>query len=727
MDKLSLFRRIAICVYGLLIVVMAVATVSEQAAGSSAVYGSWWFVALWAILAVSASTYIFLRHLVRRPVVLCLHAGLLLILAGAMASHCLGQNGSMHLRIGESADSLPISVRLDRFEVLNYPGTPTPMDFVAHLSFIHSGSDSSSDVVSMNNVAEHDGYRFYQAGYDDDGLGARLMFVHDPVGIGLTYAGYAVLFLSVVLILVLPNEGFRRQLRKLASFTSLSAVLLFVSSCSAGSDVPEPKALPRDVAANFCNMAVLYNGRICPMQTVAHDFTVKLTGKDSYRGLSAEQVMTGWLLFPTSWARQPMLKVKGRARSIAGNSSSRASYDDFFASSGYKLESLMRDIRAGRDVDGARSIEEADEKLQIIHSLKSGDMLRMFPYRDAESGSLRWFSQGSQLPESMSQQEWLFVRKSFSVMSEMAVTADYESLDYTVSKIRQFQQNVAGDALPSHARFKAEKFYNNFNFTRPVAMGLLTVGILSFLPFVLLWSRRMPIPRVLRVTMFSVLALVALYLAAYISLRWFVSMHVPLTNGYETMQFMSLCVMALTLVLHRKFPLVLPMGFVLSGLTMLVSMLGQANPKISALVPVLASPLLSLHVCVIMLAYSLLAFMMMNGIASLLVRRSDAVSHLADVSRLLLYPAVGCLAVGIFVGAIWANQSWGRYWGWDPKEVWALITMMIYAAPLHPSLAPALQRPRPFNLFCVVAFLCVLMTYFGVNFFLGGLHAYANS
>ncbi|MCQ2246446.1 MAG: cytochrome c biogenesis protein CcsA [Bacteroidaceae bacterium] len=191
---------------------------------------------------------------------------------------------------------------------------------------------------------------------------------------------------------------------------------------------------------------------------------------------------------------------------------------------------------------------------------------------------------------------------------------------------------------------------------------------------------------------------------------------------------MALCSLVITLCLQNKFILMMPFGFLLAGLTLLVSMMGESNPQITPLMPVLASPLLSIHVCVIMLAYSLLAFCLFNGITALCLQKMmhhNQIEQLHRISHLMLYPALFLLAAGIFIGAIWANVSWGRYWGWDPKEVWALITFMVYAMALHNKSIKWFCKPLHFHLYMVMAFLCVLITYFGVNFLLGGMHSYA--
>ena len=207
------------------------------------------------------------------------------------------------------------------------------------------------------------------------------------------------------------------------------------------------------------------------------------------------------------------------------------------------------------------------------------------------------------------------------------------------------------------------------------------------------------------------------------ALRWYIGGRVPLSNGYETMQFLALATLLLACLLRRRFPFTLPFGFLLSGFALLVSYLGQMNPQITPLMPVLVSPWLSSHVSLIMMSYALFAFMMLNGVLALCVRREAL--RLMLLSRLLLYPAVFFLGAGIFLGAIWANVSWGHYWSWDPKEVWALVTFMVYAVPFHAGSLPRLRKPLFFHVYMMVAFLTVLMTYFGVNYVLGGMHSYA--
>lgn len=216
------------------------------------------------------------------------------------------------------------------------------------------------------------------------------------------------------------------------------------------------------------------------------------------------------------------------------------------------------------------------------------------------------------------------------------------------------------------------------------------------------------------------------YMTFLLGLRWIIGGHLPMSNGFETMQTMGWISLLMTLIFFRRLPMLRPLGLIVAGLALLVAAMGESNPAVSPLMPVLASPLLSLHVLLVMTSYALFAVMMLDSVVAFF-RRNDReeVTRLADFSTLLLYPAVFALGAGIFIGAVWANQSWGRYWGWDPKETWALITFIIYALPLHSASFGRFRSPRTLNIYYFFAFIAVLMTYFGVNYLLSGLHSYA--
>ncbi|MBR4267530.1 MAG: cytochrome c biogenesis protein CcsA [Bacteroidales bacterium] len=273
----------------------------------------------------------------------------------------------------------------------------------------------------------------------------------------------------------------------------------------------------------------------------------------------------------------------------------------------------------------------------------------------------------------------------------------------------------------SESKVKAEIVYNKINFAKILFMVNLTIGFLAFFVMIFAKDVKEKFWKVLRILL--ILSLVIDF-CGY-CLRWYVSDRIPIGNGYETMLFMSLIIMLLAVIFGKKIKVLTPFGFLISGFTLLVAWLGQRNPQITPLMPVLNSPILSAHVSTIMIAYSLLSFTFFNGIFSLFIKNDEKVDQLAVLSKIMLYPAEILLGIGIFLGAVWANISWGRYWSWDPKETWALITFMIYAVGFHRVDLKFLQNNRKLHIFFVIAFSTVLMTYFGVNYFLGGMHSYA--
>ncbi|MDL2319610.1 cytochrome c biogenesis protein CcsA [Alistipes sp. OttesenSCG-928-B03] len=746
---MKLSKRLAFSLLGCIIAVLVAATVIEKMYGTpfvvQKIYGSWWFVALWAMFAIAALCYMVKQKLQRRRGVFAMHLAFVLILVGALVTYIHGKQGVVHLRENESAYSfaerdggaeiqLPFSISLDDFEVVYYPGTPSPMDYVSRVTVADDNGERVSGEVSMNSIFSYRNYRFYQSGYDEDGLGATLSVSYDPAGIAVTYTGYGLLLVSIIAFFFLPDTKFKKLLRKTRMRkAAVIAVLLLSGQAAFAAGAPDrlPKALPREVAEKFGDMYVLYNDRICPLQTLAKDFTTKLYGKPSYRGMTPEQVFTGWMFFYSDWKAEPMIKTKGGGvRSLLGIDGRYAALDDFIDGyNQYKLDDAVYRIRHGEDASGAKGVEEADEKYNIIRFLYSGKMFRIFPHGNAD-GTVEWFSQGDDLPADIDDRKWVFIKKTQDYIHEMVVRHDYEGLAVTLGKIKEYQRNEAEGVLPSDGRFRAEKLYNRFTYTRVLAMGCSAVGIVAFIFWCVSMALGRRVGRKVYVPLNVLLVLVWAYLTANIALRWIVGGHIPLSNGYETMQFMAWCSLIVAFVLRRR-SMFLPFGFLLCGLTLMVSMFGESSPRITQLVPVLSSPLLSLHVVVIMIAYSLFAFMMFNGVAALIIggyRRQgwkQQVERLQTMSRILLYPALFCLVAGIFVGAVWANVSWGRYWGWDPKEVWALITMLVYSLAVHTGSLPVFRRPMFFHVFCIVAFLTVLITYFGVNFVLGGMHSYA--
>lgn len=682
-------KRLLIAVYICLVCLLAIATFLEQACGTDFVekyiYHTFWFCCLWGILAALAVMALIRRQLWKHLPTLLLHGSFLVILAGAMLTFVGSRKGYVHLTVGNKVGSfveqesgrridLPFTLLLDSFRVEHYPGTEAPADYVSHIRILRSGQDtdsaSCSRSVSMNRILSEQGFRFYQSSFDEDKRGSWLTVNYDPWGIGATYAGYVLLGISMIGLLFSHGGEFRRLMNHpLLRKGGVFCLLLLAGSMQVqGRTLP---ALSIRQADSLAYEQVIYHDRVVPFNTLARDFVVKLTGRPSYAGLTPEQIIGGWLLRPDVWQYEPMIYIKNRELCRLLNlKTPYASVADLFDGQRYRLQ----DFWQGRQETGRKmsplekAIVETDEKVGLILMLQKGTLIRPLP----KDGSVK------PLP---------------------------------LSKIR------------------AELIYNRIPFSKCLFMFNLTVGLLAFFHLVYCglrhsseWSGLLR-----RINRFLVVALYAAFLFQLFGygLRWYVGGRIPLSNGYETMQFMALCTLVLACLFRRRFPFTVPFGFLLSGFALLVAHLGQMNPQITPLMPVLVSPWLSMHVSLIMMSYALFAFIMLNGILALCIRRHERMLML--LSRLLLYPANFFLGAGIFMGAVWANVSWGRYWAWDPKEVWALITFLVYGMAFHSKSLSAFRRPLFFHIYMIAAFLTVLMTYFGVNYVLGGMHSYANA
>ena len=703
-------KTLSIAIYVVLIVVLAAATVVERLYGTTAahqfIYSAPWFYSLWAVLAMGGVYAIFRTRMWHRPVTLLLHVSFLVILLGALLTSLFSRQQALHLRQGETSTSeLPFRVTLQRFQLLTYPGTDRPQDYVSHITYA-DGSERGSYTISMNHIFSRDGYRLYQTSYDEDLRGTWLTVKYDPWGVSVTYTGYALLFLSMILLLLHPKGTFRKLLKESMSKGALVLQLMFSLSASAVPvnvlrqglgeqssepvpvNVPVPVNTPRAItperADTLARKQVVYNGRIAPLRTLALDFCQKVTGKRSFGGLSAQQLMLSIMLYPDDWKHVRLIKVEDETlRHSLGIEGRYASMTDFFNPDGtYRMSALYQRHKSTDDAM-EKAILKVDERCALIVMLLRGELIQPVP-------------QGVERP------------------SEALVTAEliYDAAPWSlILFIASFILAILS-LLPF--------IFKSSNALRAGSKGSRVQRVLSLTSLTSLTSKLFPFP--------LTLSLATLYL-----LRWVIQGHIPLSNGYETMLFIALISsLFATFTSFRSHSLLSSLALIVTAFTLLVSHLSFMSPEMTPLMPVLQSPLLSIHVSVIMCAYALFALITLLSVVGLLSshfsRFAGAHSELPPlrgIEGVLLYPAVFLLTTGIFLGAIWANVSWGTYWSWDPKETWALITLMIYAVPLHAESMPQFRNPRFYHLYMIFAFLSVLTTYFGVNYLLGGMHSYA--
>ena len=467
-------KRISFGCLIIMMVTLAAATVVEKIHGTQ-VARAWFydniaFVALWAAIAVSGLCYILLRGMWKRPSVLLLHLALLVILGGAGITWFTALHGKMQAVNGQAVNvfmsndgkqhTLPFTVRLQSFDIQTYPGTPAPMDFISRIQVVDGDGRATDGTVSMNKVFSHRGYRFYQSGYDAEGRGAIFTVAHDPWGIGVTYAGYGLLLVGMIGVLLDRRTAFRALLKHPALKRGIAGICLLIAGVSTAN--AQPGTLPRDVAERMGDLYILHNNRICPFQTFARQFTAKLYGKTSYKGLTAEQVASGWIFYYDDWKNEPIIKIKNsKVKHLLGIEGKYASLEDFYrtVSSG-AMQQAIDSLQAIDDQATIRALGEADERYQIANMVAAGTMVKLFPLN--HGGKLEWYSHGSlDIPHDIDDGKWLFLRGGMDYLYEMVASQDWKSANQFITKLKKYQVKECGAMLPSDAAFKSEKMYNS--------------------------------------------------------------------------------------------------------------------------------------------------------------------------------------------------------------------------------------------------------------------------
>lgn len=752
-------KKIIFILYILVLVCMAAATIVEKSQGTDYAhahyYGAWWFILIWAVLAALGAFYIIKRK-VKCASTLALHLSFIIILAGALLTHISAKRGMIHLRIGQPTDTymaqdeeqgmkeekLPFSLCLQKFEAKMHDGTNAVADYSSKFTVI-DGDDKSEGEVSMNNIYSHRSYRLYQSSYDEDGKGSVLAINADPYGIPVTYTGYALLFISLVWMLFDPKGGYRKLLKspllkKGALITALILSMGNIQTLHAESATGnlQNAVLPKETAEKFGELHILYNDRICPVQTFALDFCKKIYGARSYQGLTAEQVLSGWVFYGNTWTNEPFIKIKSGEMKTAMNLPDYASLNTFFnrEMGGYTIGQYVQEYYNGQQDKFHQQAADIDDKIRIIMELREGVSLKVLPYTFTKNvkatkdhsfikaGTTTWFSPVDKLPQAVEHQHALYIKNVFSLLNGDVKAGNTSRVNEFFVKMKKYQEVSSGNSLPTATQYKAERINNAFPFATILFMANLTLGFIALFYTIYRMTKKREI-KALNIALPILLGVSFFALTFGLALRWIISGNIPMSNGYESMLTVAWFVMLISILMQLRIRIVMVFGFLISGFFLQVSHINQMDPAIGQMMPVLNSPLLSIHVSIIMMSYALLSLTFICGIMGICMRFHG--EELQALSRIFLYPALTTMGFGIFIGAIWANVSWGNYWSWDSKETWALITFMIYAVVVHTQSLSVFRKPLVYHIYITLAFLSIAMTYFGVNYFLTGMHSYA--
>lgn len=622
----------------------------------------------------------------KSPFTLLIHIALAVITAGAIVTHYCGIQGKVTLydggkptyefekSSGPGEGKFPFGVKLEKAEVDFYPGTTTAMNY---RSLLKAGDESVE--VSMNHVGEIDNWRFYQSGMAADS--STLSVSYDPWGTGITYIGYLLLGIGMTGFFFQRKTLWKALMKQGGKAAVFVAVLMFCPLSGKSTTINGLPAMQAPLAANLGKAYVYWNERVCPIQTMAKDVCYKLYGTDSYKRMSAEQVLSGWLFYYETWLR------------------------DYHSQS------------ASNQNDNTKSMAE---KEALVRWLGTGEAFKIYPYHTA-SGDMEWLSLTGKRPSQMSMEQWKFMQRTMPRIQELLLEGNNIQANEVVSELIEGQRLYAGAAyLPSEARMNAERYYNQL--ARP-GYAAAVILLLSLLYFYISLKYGGVSNKYLRLALTTALGAMSIYTLGLIGVKWWIGGHIPLSNGPETMMFMGLISLLGSLAQRRG--LIRGSLLLVSAMAWFVAAMGGKTPQIGMLMPVLASPLLSIHVMLVMTSYSLFMLMAILSATALCIKDKSRQKELCRINRIILTPSVFLLAAGIFVGAVWANQSWGRYWGWDPKETCALAMMLIYSVPLHWSKIKQFRKPKFLHLYLLIAVISVAFTYFGANYLLPGLHSYA--
>ena len=649
------------------------------------------------------------------------------------------------LSYGSKRTLLPFYLRLNDFVLERYPGSNSPSGYKSDVLLIDKEKNVEKPfVIFMNNILKYKGYRFYQSSFDNDEKGTILSVNHDRAGMIVTYTGYALLFLFIILSLISKNSQFR-NIKPGAWYSPLrkgAAAVLFFMIISGLTSANAQKLIPgKDGSDEFGKVLVQdQKGRTKPLFTLSNDILRKVTKENKFEGYTSMQVFLGLYFDFDNWKDVPLIRVSNkdlqRKIGIIGN---LAAFSDLVTLEGNGVYKLSEAVNAAYAKSASernktdKEVMKVDERVNILYMIYKGDFMKIFPLKD---GTHNWGSAEEAIKNAASKEDSLYLKNIFTLLSESLQTNNTVNARKITESISGYQERFSGYSLPSETKTKAEILYYKLGIFEKLFPFYATAGLIMLIGLVIMVIRGSR-KNSLLVKMLGWLIFGGfLFHTIGLSMRWYIAGHSPMSNGYESLIFISWVTILAGIIFSRKSAFALPATAVLAGMTLMVAHLSFMDPEITNLVPVLKSYWLTLHVSVITGSYGFLGFGAILGLITMILlalsnrrnqeRISNTIDELTIINFKTLTIGLYFLTIGTFLGAVWANESWGRYWGWDPKETWSLITIIVYAFVIHSRMIPGMKDIFSFNLFSLFGFSSVLMTYFGVNYYLSGLHSYAS-
>ncbi|MGF7140545.1 cytochrome c biogenesis protein [Roseimarinus sediminis] len=721
------------------------------------VYNATWFEVVLALLTINITGSMFYHRAFswKKITVPLFHLSFVLVMIGAMFTRYTGVEGSVYIREGEKSNvvelidqggalELPFHLHLDDFELERYPGSNSPSSYSSYVTVEDQELEQAFQYhIYMNHILIYRGWRFFQTSYDQDEKGTVLTASHDTIGTPLTYAGYFLTIATLFLSLFMPGTFFRKQLRKLGSMGTLVLLLLIPLFGFSNKPIDESKVIDKAQAHEFGEVVVQdYKGRMKTMNTLSSEFMRKLYGAEQLDGLSSDQVILSMITWPEYWATVPLLKVKNKevARELQIDGK-HLSFTGLFSRDGKYIMAGPVD-KAFQTPEAQRSKTDQsflklDDKANILHAFLTGDAMALFPIEGAENN--KWYTHHDAALQAKASDDSLFLTHILPLyidaLKQGKSSGDFSQADSYLEAIKNYQQKEGSEVVLSPSQIKAELFYNRSHLFERLENSFALTGFIMLLLFFIFILRGKGFPHLIFNIFFVLSIVLLLFTIVGIALRWYIGGYIPISNSFEVMIFLSGVVLLAGLLVSRKQPVALALSLILAYAFLFVASMNNGNPEIGNLVPVLKSYWLSIHVAVITSSYALFALVMMLALLNLTLylfaspsrfeRLLVKTGQLNALINVMMTIGLYLLTIGTILGGIWANESWGRYWGWDPKETWALISIFVYAFVAHMRFIPSMKDEFWFNMASFWAFASILMTFFGVNYFLAGLHSYA--
>jgi len=684
---------------------------------------------------------------------------------------------------GSKAYVLPFKIKLNDFIAQKYPGTEKSFSSFESQVTVQDSVAPFDARIFMNNVLDYKGYRFFQSGFDPDEKGTILSVSHDYWGTLITYIGYFMLFFAMIAILFTKHSRFADLKRKLEVVKSKKAKLLSIlvllfsfngfaqnhdhdhSSHDASHDdskstnhvrsAPTKKQLdsllnvfkvPEAQAAKFGRLIIQdVGGRMKPINTFSSELLRKVSHSDTYNGMNSDQVFLSMTQYPNVWIEVPLIYIKKEndsIRKIIGIAKGQkyAPFIAFFDEKGnYKLSPYLEDaFKVANPNQFEKDFIETDKKVNLMESALSGSILKIFPIPNDPNN--KWISHLELDKSGLKGMAATYTKNVlplyFGTLNEAITSKNYQKADELVESINGFQKKFGSKVRPSEEKIASEILYNKYDILPKLFYCYSLGGILMlvFTLFNIFFDKK-----ALRITVNAFHILIGVFFGLHtiaLGARWYISGHAPWSNAYESIVYVAWATMFFGLVFDRKSKLTVASSAFVSAMILWAANLNWIDPEIANLQPVLNSYWLMIHVAIIVASYGPFALGMILGSVSLLlilftndknkIKMELNIKEITYINEMALTVGLVMLTIGNFLGGQWANESWGRYWGWDPKETWALISIMVYAFVIHARFVPSLRGKWIFNLMSMFAFISILFTYYGVNFHLVGLHSYAS-